>query len=478
MLAAVSLLAALAGQAPALQPARDERVPAIRWTGEVYRISSALLGDELRLFVGKPPTFARSQQRYPVLLVLDGQHYFDEVQSAVAALAQYGQVPDTLLVGIESRDRRVDFTPREIVLPDVGDRARADTYLDFLERELVPALEASLRAGSPRVLIGHSHSAMLALHAVAARPASFPWAIAIDAPTHHADGFLANELLRTLRDTERRPVRAVALNVTYGWSDEQWGALRGAARSGDLLVRESLRGESHESMVQPAAYRGLQALFADASMLRANELSPLEIDELYRALAPLYGAELAPPEPLMRRVVEDFLLEGRGVRAGEWLERYVATYGRPRDFDELSARVKSVAALGEPKETVASLLALPRATPQEMQQHLGTWKGTTWRGDGPREPLTVRFRVADGRVEGEIEHEVGPVLPLEYVRFRGDGALEFGFKNGMRPRGLITYVPKSAGAVLEGSIEFRGMRFTPPPGEQPLPAYFELERVE
>jgi hypothetical protein len=319
---------------------------------------------------------------------------------------------------------------------------------------------------------------MFAVHAVSRRPASFPWAVAVDAPAHHDDGFLARDLLRQLGEPERPALRVVSLSVTFGWSDEQWSLLRRAARPADLLIHEELRNETHESMLYPAAYRGLQAIFADASMLRTRDLAPLEIDELYRSLAPLYGTELAPPEPVMRRVVEDFLLEGRGQHAGTWLERYTKIYGRPRDFDELSARVKAVSALGEPTETVAGLLALPRATAAEMKDHLGTWKGITWRGEGWREDLTVRFRVESGVVQGELEHTQGPLMALEYVRFRPDGALEFGFKNGMRPRGLIMYTDREPGGDLAGDVEFRGMRFTPPPGEQPLTLHFELKRVD
>jgi hypothetical protein len=477
MIAAV-LFAASCAQAPALVPAPDARVPALRWTSEAFDLRSERLGETLRVFVGKSPSFERSKQRLPLLVVLDAQYYFDEVLSAVAALADHGQVPELLLVGVASVDRRVDFTPKEIVLPDVGDRARAPTYVDFLEHELVPRLEADLRAGKPRVLLGHSHSALFVLHAVARRPSAFPWGIAADAPTHHVDGLLARDLARLLGQAERPSVRVVAFEAAFPWSDERWEAVRSAARPTDLLARERLPHETHESMVLASAYRGLQALFADASMKRTRELAPLEIDALYRSLAPLYGAELAPTEPVMRRVIEDFLLEGRGKHAGEWLERYVALYGKPRDHEALAARVKTVTAAGEPTETVQGLLALPRATPAEMKDHLGTWTGTTWRGDGPKEPVSVRFTVEDGTVHGAIAHPGEPDIEIEYLRFRADGALEFGFKNGMRPRGLITWSDREPGGPLAGEVGFRGMRFTPPPGESPLRQFFELKRAE
>ncbi len=476
-LSLVLCMAPLRAQSPALKPAAAAQIPGDGWTREAFTFEAKLLSEVLRISVALPPTFARSQRRYPLLLLLDGQYYFNEVQSAVAALADSGEIPELVLVGIESKNRRVDFTPPEIDLPDVGEKARAGVYLDFLEQELLPACDAQLRAGKPRVLLGHSHGALLALYAVAQRPQAFPWVVALDAPAQLEDGFTAKFLAQTLARAERPALRVITRRVVYGWSTEQWAGLQQAARPGDLLTDGRVEGESHQSLVHIGSYLALHELFADSSALRTRELAPLEIDELYRGLAPSYGAEITPPEPLMRRVIEDFLLEGRGVHAGAWLERYVATYGRPEDFAELGARVKAVAAQGEPSETVAGLLALPRATPAEMKPYLGTWKGWSSRGKEHKSSETLRFRVEQGVVQGLLELEQGPPIPLEYIRFRSDGALEFGFKNGMTPRGLIMYTEKRPGGPLEGEIVFRGMRFTPPPGEDVPPAFFELEHV-
>lgn len=231
-------------------------------------------------------------------------------------------------------------------------------------------------------------------------------------------------------------------------------------------------------MVFPAGYLGLQALFADSSAVGARALAPLEIEAHYAQLGARYGANLVPPEPLMRRVVEDFLMEGRGARAGVWLERTVAAYGQSPDHAALAARVEQVTALGEPPETVAELLALPRATPAEMQGWLGSWKGTVWHGPGSGDDLTVRFWVVGDSVEGQVEHEQGPPQPIEYLRFGPGGALVFGYKNGMRPRGLILYQDASPGGSLEGEVVFGGMRFVPPPGATFPTVRFRLEHVD
>ena len=469
-------LLAVVAQAPALVPAPDARAPAIDWTTETYRIRSKALGEELRVFVGKPPSWERTRRGLPLLILLDGQWYFDEVLPVVSALAASGQIPAMVLVAVESRDRRVDFTPEEIVLPDVGDRARASKYLDFLESELVPAAESTLRAGRPRVLVGHSHSAMFSLYAVARRPKAFPWVLAIDAPTRHEQGFLARDVLRLLGEEDRPSVRIESLEAVYGYSDEVWARISAAAKPGDLLERHAMAGETHESMVFASVYLGLQSIFADGSSRLVRNLAPLEVEAHYQGLASRWGVEVDPPEPVLHRIVEDFLLEGRGTRAGEWLDRYVAAYGEPSDLGDLRKRVAEVKALGEPTETVAELLALPRATPEEMKDHLGTWSGARQRSDGPKEPFSVRFWVEEGVVQGAISHPGEPDIPVDYIRFRKDGCLEFGFKNGMRPRGIIMYEDEKPGPPLAGPIPFRGMRLVLPPGEERATVRFELVR--
>lgn len=473
---------ALHAQAPTLERVAGASVPSFGWSHEVHRLRSEVLEEELEVFVAKPPSFTQTQAPFPVLYLLDGQFYFAEVAACAAALASTGQIPELVLVGIQSRDRRRDFTPAEIELPDVGDEACAELYLDFLEHELVPAVEGGLCGGRPRILLAHSHAGILALHALARRPTLFPWVLELDAPVHLEHGFLATQLERTLDDPLTPPVRLASFARVFGWSDERWAALLTRARPGDQLTRARLEDESHESLVFAGAYRGLQRLFLDSSTLGARALSAREVEDRYRALAPAYGGEVVPPEPLMRRVVEDFLMEGYGARAEVWLARWTDAYGRPPDHAELTRRAREVAALGEPTETVADLLAMPRATPAQMAAHLGTWIGTSRMGASRLATMSARFWVEEDSagqdvVRGEVDHEQGPPMTVEYLHVRTDGTLEFGYRNGMRPRGLLVYTESSPGGALEGEMLWRGIRFTPPAGHEMPAVRFELTRA-
>ena len=98
--------------------------------------------------------------------------------------------------------------------------------------------------------------------------------------------------------------------------------------------------------------------------------------------------------------------------------------------------------------------------------------------DGPRSNRRLRFWVEDGVVQGEMTAAEGPAIRTEFLHVRPDGGLEFGHRNGMRPRALIVFEEKQAGRKLEGQAVFRGIRFTPPDGHEPPVHRFEFERVD
>lgn len=101
---------------------------------------------------------------YPVLYVLDGENNTDFTTSAATFLADSGQIPELIIVGIHSgQTRQVDFAPQ----------AKADRFLDFLEQELFAFVDANYRAWPYRMLSGHSLGGLFATYAMTERPGLF-----------------------------------------------------------------------------------------------------------------------------------------------------------------------------------------------------------------------------------------------------------------------------------------------------------------
>ena len=86
-------------------------------------------------------------------------------------LARNGQAPEMIVVGIENLGtdaaRVFDLTPPGMSVSGSDRSQGGDRFLDFIERELLPAVDKQFRGGLPRALVGHSSGGILATYAAA-----------------------------------------------------------------------------------------------------------------------------------------------------------------------------------------------------------------------------------------------------------------------------------------------------------------------
>jgi hypothetical protein len=446
-----------------------------------FTIHSAILGQTRKLLVHLPPSFAKSgpARRYPTTIVFDGEWMLRYVVTASELLAEEGQVPESIIVSIENTDdfegRVHDLTPPGLSVSGSGTNEGGDRFLDFIEKELLPALDAHFRAGTPRTLIGTSSGAILATYAAATRD-TFRFTLALDGPTHLGSGWLANKLVQRAGATAA-PVRYASMESRFGWSDDAWKRLTAAAPASWLLFRQKLPHESHTSMQFLGTYLGLRELFRDYSFLDKKDLPTTSILPAYEKLA--YGAAVVPPEAVLHQIVEDLLMEGRGAAAHKALDLLTASYGAPRDAAKLREQIAEAERQPPPAETVEGLLATPFPSPDEIRDYLGVWEGAQWINPDGKDRFALRLRAKDGKVEGEIVNWPAPdvelVRPLQYLKVTPRG-LEFGDMNGMRPRGVLLHEGTRSGDVLTGTVRFGGIRFTPPVGMPRHEHRFELRK--
>ena len=470
--ATLSLLVCLLAPAPLAAQTPSDR--------EMVTIRSEILGETRRAFVSVPPSFNTSgpDRRYPLVIVTDGEgHSATAVVNAARELGRHGLMPEVIVAGVENGDgydhRVRDLTPPGMSVSGSSRAEGGDRFLDFLERELIPALDARFRTAAPRVLVGHSSGGILATYAAATRD-TYRVVVALDTPIHLEGNWLAERLLERARKAGA-PVRYASYNAGFGWPAKAWAALTAAAPASWILRHDNFPNETHNSMPMLGAYLGFRELFADYSRRAAPTYPTTSILPYYDTLADRYGGRLVPPLSLMRDVVDDLLLEGRGAAAGEAFAALVAAYGEPPNAVETRARIADVSSRPAPTETVESLLATPRATAQEIAPYVGVWEGESRRGEHHRTRFTLTLEVKDGLAAGQVVFKFGDgeelVQPLQYVTVQGDG-LTYGYMNGMRPRGMLMYPMKKSGAgTLEGVMRWGGVeppndngRFPPPEG--------------
>jgi hypothetical protein len=446
------------------------------------RIASTILGETRRIGVSLPPSYAASaaHRRYPVIVVLDGEASLEPMATVADELARNGQMPEAVVVAIENTNRLRDLTPPGISVSGSSLREGGDRFLDFIERELLPAVDREFRTGAPRTLVGHSSGGILATYAAATRT-TYRAVVALDTPVELADRWLAKRLIARAAAAPA-PLRYAAIDVRFPWPADSWRALAAAAPASWSLHHEHLTHESHESMPMLGMYLGLRSVFADYSMLAAPVAPTTSILPHYAKVSGSLGAPVVPPRKLLVNVIEDLLMEGRGAAARAAYDTLVASYGAPSNGAALAASIAETERRPPPAETVESLLATPFPTPEEARPYLGEWVGDNWMNDD--EPRTgrqrLRVRVVDGRVVGETISRPAPgvehVQQWTHLRVTPAG-LTFGYMNGMRPRGVLLHEATRSGDTLAGDIRFGGVSFRMEDGSAPPPIHFAYRKV-
>ncbi|MES2307023.1 MAG: alpha/beta hydrolase-fold protein [Gemmatimonadota bacterium] len=459
------------GAIPGSQP------PAAR----AFLINSAILKETRRIFVALPASYEKTgaSRRYPVAVVVDGELNLAPVMAVSSQLALTGQIPEMVLIGIENSNRLRDLTPPGLSVSGSTTHEGGDRFLDFIERELLPAVDRQFRGGLPRTFIGHSSGGILATWLAATR-STFLCVLAIDTPVALGDNWIAKRL--TARAAAKGPaLRYASFEARYGWSAATWSALTRAAPANWLLHREHLVHESHESVVMPAAYLGLRELFADYSMIAAPTSPATRALPYYATLASHFGAAIIPPKKLLNDVYHDLLAEGRANESKAAYELYSRGYGVPADDQAQRARIAALSQRTAPAETIEGLLATPFPPIEAMKPYLGEWEGDLWMGEEETHDGRERLRISvkDGRLVGEtINHDASGrelVQRWTYLKMT-PGGFTYGFMNGMRPRAVVLFEAKALGEGLRGEQRFGGIGNISPEGEPYPRLHFAFHR--
>ena len=163
--------------------------------GQLYQMSSQTLAEDRSYRVYLPASYRwAANRRYPVLYVLDGRTRFGHTATAVETLAAAGDIPEMIVVGIDSTEQRTrDFTPTN--WETIAGGGGADKYKRFLSSELIPAVEQEYRTNGYRILSGHSLGGLFVLHCLSAEPSLFQAYVAI-APSLDWDSKIAQRSLQ------------------------------------------------------------------------------------------------------------------------------------------------------------------------------------------------------------------------------------------------------------------------------------------
>jgi len=118
-------------------------------------ISSQRLNEEREITIGLPPSYDKhSGQKYPILLLLDGDFLFDPFQGALSYGYYWDDLPEVIIVGIsqnKKNERETDCMVDETTgLPS----EKGEQFFEFIGMELIPYIQKKYRTAPFKMVAG------------------------------------------------------------------------------------------------------------------------------------------------------------------------------------------------------------------------------------------------------------------------------------------------------------------------------------
>jgi predicted alpha/beta superfamily hydrolase len=277
-------------------------------------VHSNILGEDRVIWVRTPHGYELGKDVFPVLYLTDGDGHINEIGSTIDFLVDNGRMPPLIVVGIANTDRTRDLTPTHSsdkdssgkeALPTSGG---GDRFFDFIQSELMPAIDKRYRTAPYRIFAGHSLGGLMAIHILTSRPDMFQAYLAVSPSLwwdhqhtlHQAQDFFAahDELDKTLFFS----LGGEGPDMQDGF-DQLNKALSARSPKGFHWDSARYSDETHSSTVLRAHYAGLRSIFAAWEMPRDDKGMPVGgmsgIDQHYHEVSARLGYPVPVPENLI-----------------------------------------------------------------------------------------------------------------------------------------------------------------------------------
>ena len=289
--------------------------------GSKHLIQSEILLEEREYWISLPTSYNReelSYKKYPMLILLDGHVHFHAVSGMVnyrsSGNSDKREIPEMIVVAILNVKRERDFTPDKIITKRENQTGGGDTFLAFLERELIPKIERDYRTVPYRMLVGHSLGGLITTHAYMQERSPFNAFISIDPSFGTWDNKTMDDKIAELsEEIFGRPLYIATAN---------WGKRNLRNRDRHIRFYEAINERSkqelnakqfyyenknHSSVPLPAVYDGLSYIFKGYNQSYREVSDVNKLITSFEDLSHRNSFEFNPPEELVNRIGYKFL---------------------------------------------------------------------------------------------------------------------------------------------------------------------------
>ena len=152
----------------------------ISFSQTIYEnFESDFLKDTRELKVQLPRNYNENlSKEYPLIIVLDGDYMFEAVSGSVDYLSYWGNIPESIIVGVNQINTRYDDCSVLDNIDFVPISSTANFY-DFISEELIPYFDKNYRTTKFKVAVGHEATANFINYFLLNNKTSFSGFIAI-----------------------------------------------------------------------------------------------------------------------------------------------------------------------------------------------------------------------------------------------------------------------------------------------------------
>ncbi|MEI7583658.1 alpha/beta hydrolase-fold protein [Runella sp.] len=298
--------------------------------GKKYTMTSKVLNEERTYWVNLPTSYNDpnfSPQKYPVMYVLDGKSVFFPLVGVVNFMSGREsvnfQIPEMIVVGIDTENRIHDLTPNPTTKGIDGTEPTTEAgklmfkgsgggelFLEFLTKELFPSIETNYRTVPYRVYVGHSLGGLTSTYTLLHHAGIFDSYLAIDPSLWWDASKYPNEAHKVLQNYETKKIQRYYVTVIDSmYAPGQSYHLNAIHKMSNQLAKyapENLQWKlqvipktDHSSIPLLSWYEGLQFIFEGYDMNHYSLMqNPDLIEKQFDELAKKIGLRMSPPETI------------------------------------------------------------------------------------------------------------------------------------------------------------------------------------
>ncbi|MFY0602769.1 MAG: hypothetical protein JXQ93_02385 [Flavobacteriaceae bacterium] len=256
--------------------------------GENYTIKSKILKKDRQIQVFIPESYQKTDKKFPVLYLLDGQRLFPYGVSLLKSFTQFKQTPEFIVVGITNKypDRFGHFSDEEKM------------FLTFIEEDVISFVDNNFRTSNERLIFGWEYGGSFVIQTMIERSDLFDaYIVASPFP-------LTNKIIELEKFLSKKLMSNKMLYFSVSPNENQVNV--GVKKLDSLLklkaskslhwTYKELENEEHRSTPYSTIYSGLKTFYQYYPELQFNNLEEFTkagglnyVNEYYKKRALDYG---------------------------------------------------------------------------------------------------------------------------------------------------------------------------------------------